>query len=57
MYKPTIVEFGLLIGTLGIFFTAFLLFIRVFPVISIAEVKTIMKLSGENHPKKDHTHE
>jgi molybdopterin-containing oxidoreductase family membrane subunit len=57
MYKPTIVEVGLLIGTLGIFFTAFLLFIRVFPVISIAEVKTIMKISGENPPKKDLNHE
>ncbi len=31
MYKPTIVEYGLLIGTLGIFFTSFFLFIRVFP--------------------------
>ena len=57
MYKPTIVEFGLLIGTLGIFFTAFLLFIRIFPVISIAEVKSIMKISGENHPAKNINHE
>ena len=44
MYKPTIVEYGLIIGTLGIFFTAFLLFIRVFPVISIFEVKSILKV-------------
>jgi Ni/Fe-hydrogenase subunit HybB-like protein len=51
MYKPTIVEFGLLIGTLGIFFTFFLLFIRVFPVISIFEVKSIMKTTGANQPK------
>jgi len=57
MYKPTIVEFGLLIGTLGIFFTAFLLFIRIFPVISISEVKSIMK-SGDHHQnKKDLSHE
>jgi molybdopterin-containing oxidoreductase family membrane subunit len=48
MYKPTIVEYGLLIGTLGIFFTAFLLFIRIFPVISIAEVKSILK-TGSKH--------
>jgi len=47
MYKPTIVEYGLLIGTLGIFFTAFLLFIKVFPVISISEIKSILKSSGE----------
>jgi len=43
MYKPTVVEYGLLIGTLGIFFTVFFLFIRVFPVISIFEVKSILK--------------
>ena len=43
MYKPTIVEYGLIIGTLGIFFTSFLLFIRVFPVISIFEEKAILK--------------
>lgn len=49
MYKPTIVEYGLLIGTLGIFFTAFLLFIRIFPVISIAEVKTILKTGSKKH--------
>jgi molybdopterin-containing oxidoreductase family membrane subunit len=49
MYKPTIVEYGLLIGTLGIFFTAFLLFIRIFPVISIAEVKSILKTGSKKH--------
>jgi Ni/Fe-hydrogenase subunit HybB-like protein len=57
MYKPTIVEYGLLIGTLGIFFTAFLLFIRIFPVISISEVKSILKSSGEKHSNKENNHE
>jgi molybdopterin-containing oxidoreductase family membrane subunit len=57
MYKPTIVEFGLLIGTLGIFFTAFFLFIRVFPMISISEVKSVLKIVGEKQPEKDHGHE
>ena len=47
MYKPTFVEVGLFIGTLGLFFTMFLLFIRVFPVIAIAEIKSIVKHSGE----------
>ncbi|HQQ13340.1 MAG TPA: hypothetical protein PK855_09260, partial [Bacteroidales bacterium] len=55
MYKPTIVEVGLYVGTLGVFFTLFLLFIRVFPVIAIAEVKSVLKATGEN--KKDHHHE
>jgi Ni/Fe-hydrogenase subunit HybB-like protein len=57
MYKPTIVEYGLLIGTLGIFFTAFFLFIRIFPVISIFEVKSILKSSGENQSNNGHSHE
>jgi molybdopterin-containing oxidoreductase family membrane subunit len=54
MYKPTIVEYGLLIGTLGIFFSAFLLFIRIFPVISIAEVKSILKSGSRNKNKTGH---
>lgn len=57
MYSPTIVEVGIFIGTLGLFFTCFLLFIRVFPVIAIAEVKTVMKSSGENHINKDKNEE
>jgi molybdopterin-containing oxidoreductase family membrane subunit len=46
MYKPSLVEVGLYVGTLGLFFTLFLLFIRVFPVIAIAEVKSVLKSSG-----------
>jgi molybdopterin-containing oxidoreductase family membrane subunit len=57
MYKPTIVEFGLLIGTLGIFFTAFLLFIRIFPVISISEVKSILKTGTRHQQKTDLSHD
>jgi Ni/Fe-hydrogenase subunit HybB-like protein len=57
MYKPTIVEYGLIIGTLGIFFTAFLLFIRVFPVISIFEVKSILKVETAGQAKRNNHHE
>jgi len=57
MYKPTIVEYGLLIGTLGIFFTSFLLFIRVFPVISIFEVKSILKTNSSLKQGKEERHE
>jgi len=53
MYKPTIVEVGIFIGTLGLFFSCFLLFIRFFPVIAIAEVKTVVKSSGEKEPKNE----
>jgi len=53
MYKPTIVEVGLFLGTLGLFFTAFFIFIRIFPVIAISEVKSVLKSSGEKSPQKD----
>jgi molybdopterin-containing oxidoreductase family membrane subunit len=53
MYKPTIVEVGIFIGTLGLFFSCFLVFIRVFPVIAIAEIKTVVKSSGEKEPKNE----
>lgn len=43
MYKPTIVEVAIFVGTLGIFFTFFLLFVRYFPVIAIAEIKSTLK--------------
>lgn len=51
MYKPSVVEVGLFVGTLGLFFGLFLLFIRAFPVIAIAEVKGILKSSGEKKEK------
>lgn len=54
MYSPSIVEVGLYVGTLGLFFTLFLLFIRVFPVIAIAEVKTVIKSSDEHQNHADH---
>lgn len=43
MYSPTLTEVGLLIGSFGLFFTAFLIFLRLFPVISINEVKGVLR--------------
>ncbi|MCC6824847.1 MAG: polysulfide reductase NrfD [Acidobacteria bacterium] len=43
MYVPTLTEIGIFIGTFGLFFTCFLIFIRVFPVISIAEIKGVLR--------------
>lgn len=43
LYIMTIHDFGILIGSFGLFFTLFLLFVRFFPTIAIAEVKTVMK--------------
>ena len=47
-YSPTIWEIGFFVGTFGLFFTCFFLFAKWFPVIAIAEIKSILKRSGEN---------
>jgi Ni/Fe-hydrogenase subunit HybB-like protein len=52
MYHPTWVEIGIFTGTIGMFFTFFLLFARTFPVIALSELKTILKSSGEEHKRK-----
>jgi Ni/Fe-hydrogenase subunit HybB-like protein len=51
-YRPTWVEVGIYVGTLGVFFTLFLLFSRFFPVVAIAEVKSILKVSGNQYRKQ-----
>lgn len=54
-YTPTWVEIGIFIGTLGIFFTLYLSFTRLAPVVAIFEIKSILKSSGnqyiESHEK------
>lgn len=50
-YSPTIWEVGFFLGTFGLFFTLYLLFVKFFPVIAIAEIKHILKRSGETHKK------
>ncbi len=53
MFHPTFVDIGIFVGTIGIFFTLFLLYARVFPVLALNELKTILKSSGENYKKED----
>ena len=48
MFSPTFVDIGIYVGTIGFFFVLFLLYARTFPVIAQAEVKSILKSSGEN---------
>lgn len=40
-YAPTAIEVELFIGTIGLFLTCYLIFCRLFPVISIHEIKTL----------------
>ncbi len=51
MFSPTFVDIGIFVGTIGFFFVLFLLYSRTFPVIAQAEVKSILKASGEKYKK------
>jgi molybdopterin-containing oxidoreductase family membrane subunit len=42
MYALTFWDYAILIGSFGLFFTLFLLFVRVLPVVAISEVKGVM---------------
>jgi molybdopterin-containing oxidoreductase family membrane subunit len=51
-YTPTIWEVGFYMGTFGLFFTCYFLIAKFFPVIALAEIKHILKRSGENYKSK-----
>jgi len=51
-YSPSVWEIGFYLGTFGLFFTCYFLFAKFFPVIAVAEIKAILKTSGENYKKK-----
>jgi Ni/Fe-hydrogenase subunit HybB-like protein len=46
MFYPTIYDVGVYIFTFGLFFTLFFLFAKFFPVINMAEVKSVLKSSS-----------
>lgn len=54
IYKPTVVDFGILLGTFGLFFTLVLLFARVLPVIATTEMKMILPGSQPHHQGGSH---
>ncbi|MBK9734391.1 MAG: polysulfide reductase NrfD [Saprospiraceae bacterium] len=63
LYTPTWVEIGIYLGTFGLFFTCFLIFVRVAPVVAVAEIKAILKSAGDQyigddakHTQKSHPH-
>jgi len=62
MFYPTWTDVGVFVGSVGLFFTLFLLFLRVLPGIAIAEVKLLihsashqqkLKLAKEGHLKAE----
>lgn len=48
-YSPAWPEIGFYLGTFGLFFTCYFLFSKYFPVIAIAEIKHVLKTSGEKY--------
>ena len=51
-YTPTLTDMAILIGSFGFFFTWVLLFTKSLPVVSIAEIKSVVEGSQPSH--KDH---
>ncbi len=63
IYKPTLIDIFTYLGTLGLFFTCFLLFIRWIPMIAVAEIKGVLPEAdphfghahGHEHSEDDHS--
>jgi Ni/Fe-hydrogenase subunit HybB-like protein len=53
MWIPTAYDFGALFGSFGLFFTLFLIYIRLLPAISMAEVKPVLYV-GRDGGKHGH---
>ena len=47
LFKMTFFDFGVLIGSFGMFLTLFLLYIRTLPAIAIAEIKPVLPVGRE----------
>jgi molybdopterin-containing oxidoreductase family membrane subunit len=57
-YVPSWVEIGIFVGSIGLFFTLFLIFTRIAPVVAIAEIKSILKTAGDQYiGDKAHSHQ
>ncbi len=53
-YSPTIWDVGLLIGSFGLFFSLFLLFLRYLPMVAMSEVKGVLPQADPHHGGKHH---
>jgi molybdopterin-containing oxidoreductase family membrane subunit len=54
-FRPTIWDFTTLVGSFGLFFTLFFLFLRFIPMVAIAEVKAVLPQADPHwHPDTAH---
>lgn len=51
MFRMTFFDFGVLIGSFGMFLTLFLIYIRLFPAISISEIKPVLHVGKQQGHK------
>ena len=54
IYQPTLVDYGILLGSFGLFFTLVLLFARVLPVIATTEMKAVLPGAQPRHEGGSH---
>ena len=54
LYKPTLVDIGILLGTFGLFFMLVLLFARLLPVIATTEMKSVLPGMQPGHAGGSH---
>jgi molybdopterin-containing oxidoreductase family membrane subunit len=54
-FHPTAVDIAIYLGSLGLFFTCFLLFLRWIPMIAVAELKATLP-EAHAHLDDDHAH-
>jgi Ni/Fe-hydrogenase subunit HybB-like protein len=58
-FSPTLIDITTYLGSIGLFFTLFLLFIRWIPMIAIAELKGVLpeaSVHHDEHHDEDHAH-
>ena len=56
MFTPTIIDITTYTGTIGVFFTLFLLFMRWLPMVAISEVKGVMPEADPHYHGADGDH-
>jgi molybdopterin-containing oxidoreductase family membrane subunit len=56
-FRPKLVDISMFAGTFGLFFTMFVLFVRYFPMVAIAEVKQVMPAANPHKHAEHHEEE
>jgi molybdopterin-containing oxidoreductase family membrane subunit len=56
MFYPTAIDVGILVGSFGLFFTCFLLFIRFLPMIAMWEIKGVVEQHAHDTPLAEASH-